>query len=333
MNNIYNYFSLLLNSNQFQNLYSLINDMIDAYEQKHGPVEDRSIFSGDIVVPPHLRNISLVNARSNRLHGGLFGSLSRSRTFLSLSSDTRPSLCGSVPDLSRNSINGSDMASLRSATFLRRDDASRMKTSSSLSSSAGPPPPPPPPPSALLGGYMANRNTMPPIRQLLGKTDDIELRNKSQPNRPHITHPLYGNGDVADNHDGHTVTVDSAQFDPKGYMAVIRTNHTNSLPNRRSGSALRSLAARYDLENDDDTVITPIPQSQSMPFNQHNYNFSMAYAHELSLDNIAKYTIPRVTLRSNTAVTPIQSPNSRNKFPNALKKGKGQQYDEDVSAV
>lgn len=76
--------------------------MIDAYEKIYGPVEDRSIFDGEIIVPPHLRNMSISSLRSNRLHGTLFGSLSRSRTFLNLSSNARHTFHGSVPDLSNS---------------------------------------------------------------------------------------------------------------------------------------------------------------------------------------------------------------------------------------
>lgn len=77
--------------------------MIDAFEQKHGPVADRSIFDGEIVVPPHLRNLSLTSIRANRLHGSLFGNATRSRTFLNLSQNERHTIHGSVPDLTRNS--------------------------------------------------------------------------------------------------------------------------------------------------------------------------------------------------------------------------------------
>lgn len=75
--------------------------MIDAFEQKHGPVEDRSIFHGEIVVPPHLRNISFTSIRANR--GNLFGSVPRSRTLFSLPPNARHTFHGSVPDLSRHS--------------------------------------------------------------------------------------------------------------------------------------------------------------------------------------------------------------------------------------
>lgn len=77
--------------------------MVDEYELKYGPVDDRSIFNGEIIVPPHLKNQT--NNRSTRIHGGLLGSLNRSRTFLNLPTNlnSRDSLIhGSVPDLSRS---------------------------------------------------------------------------------------------------------------------------------------------------------------------------------------------------------------------------------------
>lgn len=77
--------------------------MVDEYELKYGPVDDRSIFNGEIIVPQHLKN--QINSRSTRIHGGLLGSLNRSRTFLNLPTNlnSRESLIhGSVPDLSRS---------------------------------------------------------------------------------------------------------------------------------------------------------------------------------------------------------------------------------------
>lgn len=76
--------------------------MVDDYERKHGQVEDRSIFDGEIVVPPHLRNMTHTLGSRPRLHGGLLGNLSRSRTFLTLSSPSHENLHSSVPDLSRS---------------------------------------------------------------------------------------------------------------------------------------------------------------------------------------------------------------------------------------
>uniref|UniRef100_A0A1L8DKB6 Putative serine/threonine protein kinase n=1 Tax=Nyssomyia neivai TaxID=330878 RepID=A0A1L8DKB6_9DIPT len=85
-----------------QKLNISLSAMIDEYEKKHNVATDRSEFDGDIVVPPHLRNNTMLNSRPMRLHGGILGSLTRSRTLLSLSHSSRDSMHGSVPDLSRS---------------------------------------------------------------------------------------------------------------------------------------------------------------------------------------------------------------------------------------
>lgn len=76
--------------------------MVDAYEMKHGIVDDRSVFDGEYVVPQHMRNSFALP----RMHGGLLSSLSRSRTFLSIPNNHRNGIHSSVPDLStsRNSM-------------------------------------------------------------------------------------------------------------------------------------------------------------------------------------------------------------------------------------
>ncbi|XP_059607507.1 serine/threonine-protein kinase 10 isoform X2 [Phlebotomus argentipes] len=85
-----------------QKCINSLSAMIDEYEKKHNVQTDRKEFDGDIVVPPHLRHNTMFNSRPMRLHGGLLGSLTRSRTLLSLSHSARDSMHGSVPDLSRS---------------------------------------------------------------------------------------------------------------------------------------------------------------------------------------------------------------------------------------
>lgn len=104
--------------------------MIDAFEQKHGPVEDRSIFDGEIVVPPHLRNMSFTSLRSNRLHSSLFGSVPRSRTLFSVPPNARCSLHGSVPDLSRHSSPFPFNSNINSVD--NDDDSRRMSSASTI---------------------------------------------------------------------------------------------------------------------------------------------------------------------------------------------------------
>jgi hypothetical protein len=73
---------------------------IDNYEQKYG-LCDRSEFDGDFIVPPEVRNRVNNLKGSLRIHGGLL-TISRSRTFLSLSNNAKSSIHNSTPDLSRS---------------------------------------------------------------------------------------------------------------------------------------------------------------------------------------------------------------------------------------
>lgn len=70
--------------------------MVDAHEAEFGKV-DRSIFDGEFVVPPHLRNANFQRQSSIMF----LGTMSRSRTFLTLTKDSGKGYHGSVPDLTR----------------------------------------------------------------------------------------------------------------------------------------------------------------------------------------------------------------------------------------
>lgn len=70
--------------------------MIDAHEAEFGMVADRTIFDGEFVVPPHLRNANFQRQSSIMF----LGTMSRSRTFLTLK-DSGKGYHGSVPDLTR----------------------------------------------------------------------------------------------------------------------------------------------------------------------------------------------------------------------------------------
>lgn len=84
-----------------QKILDEIAEQVDEYESKYGCV-DRSEFDGEFFVPPELRNrANSINSRSLRIHGGLL-TISRSRTFLSLSTNNRASIHNSTPDLSRS---------------------------------------------------------------------------------------------------------------------------------------------------------------------------------------------------------------------------------------
>lgn len=73
---------------------------VDFYEERFGPT-DRSDFAGDFIVTAEVRNRINSAKGSLRIHGGLL-TISRSRTFLSLSNNSRSSIHSSTPDLSRS---------------------------------------------------------------------------------------------------------------------------------------------------------------------------------------------------------------------------------------
>ena len=78
-----------------------MSEQIDKHEQKWGPV-DRSEFSSEFIVTAEARNrVSMQSSRSLRIHNGLL-SISRSRTFLSLSTNRNSNVHSSTPDLSRS---------------------------------------------------------------------------------------------------------------------------------------------------------------------------------------------------------------------------------------
>lgn len=291
--------------------------MIDAYEQKYGPVENRSEFDGEISVPPHLRNLSLINLRPNRLHGGLLGSLSRSRTFLTLSTNTCHTFHGSVPDLSRNSCtsksNGnnsilSKVNSSSSSTILVDDVNGRVCN-------------------------VAQTHSLSRIQHLNKSVNDVELRRKSEDQsylhatrdrqikiqRPQIytTKPSeYRNG--SGNHPSANIKDQTTpiRINTDSYMTLIRTNvhsksnnfNRGSFDSRNSTSPLCGASSLHDIHlihssSSTSSLSAPSPPPLPPPptsFQQHSKSFSANFTSELNLNVMSKYTIPRVSLSHNS---------------------------------
>lgn len=83
-----------------QRVMDEIAQQVDDYERRYGPI-DRSEFDGEFIVTAEVRNRVNSSKGSLRIHGGLL-TISRSRTFLSLSSGSKSSIHSSTPDLSRS---------------------------------------------------------------------------------------------------------------------------------------------------------------------------------------------------------------------------------------
>lgn len=331
--------------------------MIDAYEQKHGQVEDRSIFSGEIVVSPHLRNTNLLNSRSNRLRDGLLGSLSRSRTFLSLPLNSRQSFCGSVPDLSRNALNDT------------HPPQQIMSSNISLINTV--------PPTSGGGPHSdeLDRQSNPPIRKMLTTTDDIELRLKSEDHRNmaygtrqiHSMKPgMYSgqSGYSTVRSDTHSPTFRQTSIAEltSGYMTLIRTNapttqsrHMAAVGDRssvRPKSPICNTSSLHNIHRVNDMTPSmsfstlnrsppppPPPPPAITHYQPNSPSFVSGSSGELCLDVLSKYTIPRVSLKHNS---PLTSPTNQRKLNNgnnyygpAPKKNTkcNNKYEEDASAA
>lgn len=328
--------------------------MIDGFERKHGPVEDRSIFDGEITVPPHLRNLSLTSIRANRLHGSIFGSLSRSRTFLNLTQNARHTFHGSVPDLSRNQFtlcnndnqnsnkmmvddkNGRRMSStstpastitkitLNSSTTLAFNDESsgylsngnlsqyssdhQMHSIESSSIESHDP--------SRFNGTQQKSNS---IRSL----NDIQLREMNEnrtiycqslgrPNRQSQKTNVYTTKPADFKNGSRSQSMDAYQTE--GYMTLIKTNvppssHTTYRSSiNRAISPLCTITAMHDTNaidsNSQMTNTTTTFQRKPPPQNSNRFNASGHFVHELSLNNMTKFKLPRVSLNHSTVTNP-----------------------------
>lgn len=331
--------------------------MIDAFEQKHGPVGDRSIFDGEIVVPPHLRNISLTSIRANRLHGSIFGSLSRSRTFLNLPQNARHTIHGSVPDLSRNQFTFSSLNSNNSMGDVddmvnggRRMSSSSAITKITLNTST----------TLTLAdnssGYLSNGNVSQyssdrsayPIESIdehghnilsddsyksnsIRSLNDIQLR--EQPEDPTLFCQSLGRPNRTQKSNIYAKKMGNSKnpraqsmeaYQTEGYMTLIKTNLAPSSQsafrsslNRTVSPVLHTGTSLHDINAIDATNSqlntststfqrkpTPPPPPPPHKFNHFSQN-SGGLAHELSLNNITKFKLPRVSLHS-TVTNPPQ---------------------------
>lgn len=278
-------FSLTLKN--FQKINSLISDMVDAYERKHGIVEDRSIFDGEIVVPPHLRNMTL-SSRPMRLHGGLLGSLSRSRTFLTLPTNSRESLHSSVPDLSRS------VPTTPNATKQRMTLANSVE-------------------SVLEEGEPSTRSD--PLLPHINKMhkphiyDGIELRRKSEQDIKNVrstksaapvvytTTPSHyrNNSDSLSNQN-----IRSSGMIPFRVQLRKPNNIIDAMTSSRSSSLQKSknhstqfTASLHNINTLEGLPIMPPPVSTSKWGNVRNSN---SFSSDFSVDALSRYTIPRPSL-------------------------------------
>lgn len=288
--------------------------MIDGFERRHGPVEDRSIFDGEIIVPPHLRNIAF----NSRFNGSLFGSLSRSRTFLNLSANARHTFHGSVPDLSRNQftfINQTNLnddnrrmsstsvgtkITMNSSTTLTLSDIStnsiadtssitdlnetsiNSRTNSSMDQSTT--------------DEFTFQDKMNSVRSL----NDIQLKQpfderycKSLERPIRALKPIVYTTKPSDFKNSRSASIDTS--DSSGYMTLIHTN-VRSI-NRQPPRAISPLCNATSLHDINLVEAIPMTQTTSTFQRKNPTQFDRSgFPRELSLNTITKFKLPRVQL-------------------------------------
>lgn len=336
--------------------------MIDAYEQKHGPVDDRSIFDGEIIVPLHLRNISINSLKSSRLHGSLFGSLSRSRTFLNLTANARHSYHGSVPDLSINqftfinptnasmnddhrrlsSSSAATKITMNSSTTLTLSDSNYFSNSTDINSSIN---------SSILSQINNTSLGIANDQNPIDSCDSFMTNDPKRPNRQRTStvnriqrqklndqkYFLYcksldrpmraGQKSTVDNYGTNstitsTSTASSANFKNQrsstidtnsdsnandSYMTLIHTNVPTTIQrvtlNRDHGPPTMATSL-HDINlietiQPQMTTTTSTFQRKNPPKmlnNQYDRMAATGFSRDLTLDNVTKFKLPRVTL-------------------------------------
>lgn len=269
-----------------QKLNSILSEMVDDFERKHGQVEDRSIFDGEIVVPPHLRNMThTLGSRPLRLHGGLLGNLSRSRTFLSLSSNSRENLHSSVPDLSRsvpstpNQKSRLTLANSVESVLEETENPKKVQTKTGVK-------------------YIFSNNGVELRRK--SEQDNLQvLRNRNTVNSVNVN----GNKKssvvytTTPSHHRHTSEPMNRLFPMRAQLkkpsTILEgvTNRTSTLQNQlpNKNESQMSSASMHNINTMDN--------QQSKWGNVRNSN---SFSADLSVGSLSKYTIPRVSLTNNS---------------------------------
>lgn len=255
--------------------------MVDVYEIKNGPVDDRSIFDGEIIVPPHLKNTTIYT-RSTRIHGGLLGSLNRSRTFLNLPTNlnSRESLIhGSVPDLSRSVPNTpntnhkshpdftiENIGEEKVVSNLKLSFNGRVKQmaggSSSRNSRRGSDDLPP-------TGHRSSRNNIIGISGKMSSTNHHHNRNNSEPNNKYI---------------------------PNRTQIKKPTTIFEGISNRNYDKTKRLSTSLHNIHKLNQTE--KIPEKIQSPSKWGDVRGSNAYSEGFSVGSISTYTIPRASLNN-----------------------------------
>lgn len=273
---------------------------------KHGLFDDRSVFlHDDFVVPVELRQT--MGARPSRLHSGLFGSLSRSRTLLTLSTQNSrgDNFHSSVPDLSRSSVPSTPTSS-------------RMTIANSVESvleENEQPPPPPPHMSTTIPRAQRIHKTGP--HTYIYSDPSVEYRRKSEQdikvvNRANGTASSTGPTVYTTTPSHYRNNSDSGgspkrmipfrvQLKKPSNIIEGMTNRSSSSSNQKTSMLPRdsplSSSSLHNIHTLDALPTSSSPETISKWGNVRNSN---SFSSDFNVGSLSKYTIPRPSLAATT---------------------------------
>lgn len=277
--------------------------MLDAYEMKHGLVDDRSVYlHDDFVVPVELRQT--LGARPSRLHSGLFGSLSRSRTLLTLSTQNSrgDNFHSSVPDLSRSSVPSTPTSSRMTITN---------SVESVLEENEQPPPPPPPHMPTTIPRAQRIHKTGP--HTYIYSDPSVEFRRKSEQDIKVVNR---ANGTTSAGPTVYTTTPSHYRNNSDSGSSPKRmipfrvqlkkpTNIIEGMTNRSSSSIQKTAIFQRDSPLSSSSLhnihtLDTLPTTSESTSKWGNVRNSNSFSSDFNVGSLAKYTIPRPSLTATT---------------------------------
>lgn len=282
---------LALGIRNVQKILEDFSNQIDMYEIRYGETE-RSDFEGEFIVPAEVR--SRVNSAkgSLRIHGGLL-TISRSRTFLSLSNNSKSSIHSSTPDLSRsvpNTPGSNHKISLTSSydsvleeneedgvIIIKKGKAKDKKKSKSHYSSV----------QQIFGGNKTQRR----------KSEDLlESRNSNSASNVSIHAVNKQQQHVRQSSDQAYQLIPRVK-QPGLMEGFINRSNAQSV-NVQESTRFTASTSKSSVELDSETLI----QHELSPTRWGNVRGSNSFSADLNISALSTYTIPRVTLSQHKVV-------------------------------
>lgn len=264
---------------------------IDLYEMRFGETE-RSDFDGEFFVPAEVR--SRVNSAkgSLRIHGGLL-TISRSRTFLSLSNNSKSSIHSSTPDLSRsvpNTPGSNHKISLTSSydsvleeneedgvMVIKKGKAKEKKKNGKSHYSSV---------QQIFGGNKLKQAQRRKSEDLLESRNSTSTHNVSmQVVNKHQLHMRQGSDQ-------------SYRLIPRVWTQSGQSGLMEGFISRNDGQQHAASTSKSTAELDKETLI----QHELSPTRWGNVRGSNSFSADLNISALSTYTIPRVTLSQHKVV-------------------------------